>query len=73
MKDTIINNLDNILKTELEDIYDDFMTEMQYSNTVISGSIILQAYYNEKWKNSDIDIYIYDHFFHAEIRLKKED
>lgn len=36
---------------------DDFINLIQKSNSIISGSAILQILYDEKWKDSDIDVY----------------
>ena len=38
----------SLLKKELNNLYDDFIKEMQYSDTIISGTIIPQVYYNER-------------------------
>ena len=56
---TLINKIIIRLQEELGDIYDDFITEMQYDDVVISGTFILQAYYGEIWDGSDIDIFVH--------------
>ena len=59
-KEYIIKKILNRLQTALGPIYDDFIDMMKNQNIVISGSFILQCIYNEKWKNSDIDLFVYN-------------
>lgn len=58
MEQKIINKILIRLKDTLDELYDDFIEEMRFENMVISGTFILQAYYDEIWKDSDIDIFI---------------
>jgi hypothetical protein len=55
----IIRNIIFRLKDILEDNYEVFISLMQKNKINISGSFIIQCALNEKWTNSDIDLYTY--------------
>jgi len=52
----ICKQIDNRLKLVFRDRYDEFKKILTDTNSVISGSFILQCLYNKKWQG-DIDIY----------------
>jgi len=54
IKTRIINNLKNIF----EDDYNSFVLAINRAKAIISGSFIIQSILNEKWHESDIDIYV---------------
>lgn len=57
-KTCVANNIDNFFRSYFGNYYDEFREEMIKNKAIISGSFILQTILNEKWENSDIDIYI---------------
>lgn len=58
----IINQIKYKIKIQLQKIfkqnYDGFVQAMSKSFAVLSGSLVLQCILNEKWNNSDTDIYV---------------
>lgn len=58
----LVDRLNEIINIRLEKIFGDKISEfysiLQNTGGIISGSYILQCILNEKWDNSDIDIYI---------------
>jgi len=54
IKKCLIINLKKVFGTN----YKSFIKALNVDRAVISGSFILQSILNEKWENSDIDIYI---------------
>lgn len=63
----IKTRIERKLKVILKNNYDAFVNAMAKSKAILSGSFILQCILNEKWSNSDIDIYVdkeNENFFH---------
>ena len=58
IKRLIIKEITNRLKLMMGNKYEDFVKLMKELHGFISGSFIIQCMLNEKWDNSDIDIYI---------------
>jgi len=57
IKYVIMNRITTRLKLIFGKDYDHFITAFKKSNSMLSGSFILQCCYNEKYEYSDIDIY----------------
>jgi hypothetical protein len=57
-KNSVIRRLDDFVKDYFGCHYNEFRKEMIQNKAVISGSIILQMILNEKWIDSDIDIFV---------------
>lgn len=57
LNELIVKKITGNLKKVFEEDYASFARMMHETGGVISGSFILQCILNEKWENSDIDIY----------------
>ena len=61
-KNYVLGVIKKRIELELRNIfkehYDEFVETMQKSHAIISGSFLLQIILEEKWENSDIDIYV---------------
>jgi hypothetical protein len=57
-KDSVCRRIDDFFRSYFGERYQDFKKVMIKSETVISGSFILQMILGETWKDSDIDMYL---------------
>lgn len=54
----IVRDIEAKLKPIFTDKYSDFLTLLNHTGSVISGSFILSALLNEHWSNADLDLFI---------------
>lgn len=57
-KKLIFNRINSRLRKNLKNEFNAFMQLMRECRCVISGSFVIQCILDEKWHNSDIDIYV---------------